>query len=104
MKVITSVTMAAVLWTVCDVSLAAQPATINSIQPQPVALMQEPGADTAYLELVRSAGRDAQQAIMREALSQNAEQWRVQTAPVLLPFTDELVASVNGSGRQLAGK
>ncbi|HEX4910015.1 MAG TPA: hypothetical protein VFV64_04565 [Permianibacter sp.] len=104
MKVITSVTMAAVLWTVCDVSLAAQPATIKSIQPQPVALAQELGVDTAQIELVRSAGRDAQQAIMREALSQSAEQWRVQTAPVLLPFSDELVASVNGSGRQLAGK
>lgn len=104
MKVITSVTMAAVLWTACDVSLAAQPATIKSIQPKPVALAQESGADTAYLDLVRSAGRDAQQAIMREALSQNADQWRVQTEPVLLPFTDELVASVNGNGRQLAGK
>lgn len=104
MKVITSVAMAAVLWTVCDVSLAAQPATIKSIQPRPVEFAHEPGAESAYLELVRSAGREAQQAIMREALSQSAEQWRVQTAPVLLPFTDELVASVNGSGRQLAGK
>ena len=104
MNVITSVAMAAVLWTVCDVSLAAQPATVESIQPPPLAVVHEPIIDNSYLELVRGAGREAQQAIMREALTQSAEQWRVQSMPVLLPFTDKLVASVTGNSRHLAGK
>jgi hypothetical protein len=108
MNVITAVVLAAGLVAVSDVSFAAQPATVKTIQPKAVAA--EPIATTEIAEsgdslhLVRDAGRQAQQQITRDALSQSRLDRLVMPLPHLLPVSDELVADVVGKSHQLAVK
>ncbi len=68
MNVHTIVVLAAALAAVCDVSSAAQPAVIKSIQPQ----AERVTVSTAPEQSLRNAGQQAQQAIVRDAMHELA--------------------------------
>lgn len=101
MKVLTTVAMAAVLWTVSDVSQAAQPATVKSIQPRAavtavaVSFDDQTRLDAAIHQgdqagSVRAAGQRALQEIRRDAFAEQARQWSLQelTVPADLLVTN----------------
>ncbi len=104
MNVHTIVVLAAALAAVCDVSSAAQPAVIKSIQPQ----AQVVSVSAKPEQSLRSAGQQAQQQILREAMHELAADALVMPSATIV-VADAMaqepeLADVAKSGAQLAVK
>jgi len=118
MNAITTVFIAAALLTVCDVSEAAQPAAIKSLQPSTAvtpprgsALADPVLADPVYPRLfeLRFAARAAQQQILQETLAQNWRELARQPLAAMVPVVEEQLAggelaAVQTATRQVASK
>jgi hypothetical protein len=105
MNVHTIVVLAAALAAVCDVSSAAQPAVIKSIQPQ-AQLVTTVSAKPE--QSLRSAGQQAQQQILREAMQTLAADALVMPAAIIttadVAVLKPELADVAKSSAQLAVK
>ena len=113
MNVISTVVFATALVAVCDVSMAAEPAVIKSIQPkaQPVSVVLNTQAEPAAAQLVadgvaqlRHQGHEALQQIQRDAVNRDWSQ-AFELPPLAIPEAHaERIADNTEAGRQVASK
>ena len=112
MNVISTVVFATALVAVCDVSMAAEPAVIKSIQPnaQPAQVIATTSDASIAGSIaadgvaqLRHQGNEALQQIQHDARNHDWSQ-AFELPPLLLAEPLPVVANVSEAGRQLASK